>query len=61
MPAFRLTTEPNFSPGDSKEVSSWQRFERGTVNEIDGGEMMWEAAVLHHGKARAEAEASAIV
>lgn len=34
---------------------------RGTVNEIDGGEMMWEAAVLHHGKARAEAEASAIV
>lgn len=42
MPAFRLTTELNFSPNDSKVVSSWQRFERGTVDEIDCGKMVWE-------------------
>lgn len=37
LPASRLTTEPNFSPSDSKEVSSWQRLEQGTVDEIDCG------------------------
>ena len=42
LPASRLTTEPYFSPSDSKEVSSWQRFERETVVEIDCGTMMWE-------------------
>lgn len=42
LPAFRQTTEPNFSPNDSKEVSSWQRLEQGTVDEIDCGKMMWE-------------------
>ena len=42
MPASRLTTEPYFSPSDSKEVSSWQGFERETVDEIDCGTVMWE-------------------
>lgn len=56
LPAFRLTTEPNFSPSDSKEVSSWQRFEQGTVDEIDGGKMMWEEATLYHRKAQAKGE-----
>jgi hypothetical protein len=26
VPAFRLTTEPNFSPRNSEDVASWQRF-----------------------------------
>lgn len=46
MPAFRLTTEPHFSPGDSKEFSSWQRFERRTVDEIDWGRITWEGVTL---------------
>ena len=46
LQAFRLTTEPHFSPSDSKEFSSWQRFERRTVDEINCGRIMWEEVTL---------------
>lgn len=58
LPASRLTTVPYFSPSDSQEVSSWQRFERETVDEIDCGTMMWEEVThfFYHWKAQIRGE-----
>lgn len=60
LPAFKLTTEPNFSPSDSKEVSSWQRFEQGANDEIDCGKMMW-AEGTHIGKVSEQQAVNAVM